>query len=348
MEETTATLHHGGDTFTCAYHPQTKIPTISCITDSKTQKTHIPTTSTLVQQPSNKGRTRFIFNDVNLQYTPAAYNSNLNTSQQELLILHETYAHAKMREIQQQIKNCEMKANRQVATCQIPKCLSCSENKGKKRSHKQHRGSITKDDNYPGSNTSIDHVNAANVPGYTWQHKGRSMLKKYKNSMLFVDHKTRLVYPSFQESKTASEACRSKCDYEKFAKRYQVTVNSYHADNGAFRSETFQKSIADKNQKLHFSGVNAQWQNGLVERSNGTLCAAARSMLNHAISRWDKTITAELWPFAIQHAATIYNTTKRRSHDYDLSPWDQFTGERSKLNQTDMHPLFCPVYVLDR
>jgi IS30 family transposase len=57
---------------------------------------------------------------------------------------------------------------------------------------------------------------------------------------------------------------------------YQVTVNSYHADNGAFRSETFQKSIDNKNQKLHFSGVNAQWQSGLVERSNDTLCAAAR------------------------------------------------------------------------
>jgi hypothetical protein len=28
-EETTATLHHGGDTFTCAYHPKTKIPTLS-------------------------------------------------------------------------------------------------------------------------------------------------------------------------------------------------------------------------------------------------------------------------------------------------------------------------------
>jgi hypothetical protein len=109
-----------------------------------------------------------------------------------------------MKEIQQQIKNCDLKENRQVATCQIPKCLSCSENKGKKRSHKQHRGSITEGDTRPGSNTSIDHVDAANVPGYTWQHKGRPTLKKYKNFMLFVDHKTRLVYPSFQESKTAS------------------------------------------------------------------------------------------------------------------------------------------------
>jgi hypothetical protein len=156
-------------------------------------------------------------------------------------------------------------------------------------------------------------VDAANFPGYTWKHKGRPTLKKYKHFMLFVDHKTGLVYPSFQESKTASEACRYKCDYEKFTQRYQVTVKSYHADTRAFHSETFKKAIDNKNQHLKFSGVNAQWQNGLVERSNGTLCAAARSMLNHAISKWDKSITAELWPFAIQHAATIYNTTTRRS-----------------------------------
>jgi transposase InsO family protein len=166
--------------------------------------------------------------------------------------------------------------------------------------------------------------------------------------MLFVDHKTRIVYPSFQESKTASETCRSKCKYEKFAQRYQGTVKSYHANIGAFRSETFQKGIDSKNQQLKFSAVNAQWQNGLVERSNGTMCAASRSMLNHAISRWYKTITAELWPFAIQHAATIYKTTKQKSRDYDISPWVTFTGERSKLDQNDIHPLFYQVYVLDR
>jgi hypothetical protein len=166
--------------------------------------------------------------------------------------------------------------------------------------------------------------------------------------MLFVDHKIRLVYPSFQESKTASEACRSKCYYETFAKRYKVNIGPHHADNSAFRTKTFQKDVDNKNQKLNSSGVNDQWQNGLVKRSNGTLCAAARSMINHQISKWEKTITAELWHFAIQHAATIYNTTKRRSRVYDASPWEQFMGERSKLDQNDMHPLFCPVLFLDR
>jgi hypothetical protein len=91
-EETTATLYHGGDTFTCAYHSKTKIPTLNCITDSKTQKIQVPSPSTFAQQPSNKGRKRVIFQ----QCSPAAYHSNLNTSQQELLRLHETYAHADM------------------------------------------------------------------------------------------------------------------------------------------------------------------------------------------------------------------------------------------------------------
>jgi hypothetical protein len=64
--------------------------------------------------------------------------------------------------------------------------------------------------------------------------------------------------------------------------------------------------------------------------------------------KWDKNITAELWHFAIQHAATIYNTTKGRSQDYNISPWEKIMGERSKLDQHDINPLFCPVYVLDR
>jgi hypothetical protein len=131
-EETTATLFHGGDTFTCAYHPKTKIITLHCIKDNKIRTTHIQAASTLAQQPINKGRKRVIFREPDHATTPAAYASNMKTSQQELLRLRETYAHADMKEIQQQIRNCEIKANRQVATCHIPKCLSCSENKGKK------------------------------------------------------------------------------------------------------------------------------------------------------------------------------------------------------------------------
>jgi hypothetical protein len=95
----------------------------------------------LAQQPSYKGRTRVILNKTNNTTAPTAYIKNLSTAQQELLHLHETYAHTDMKGIQQQIKNCEIQANSQVATCQIPK------NKGKKISHTNLCGSITQDDN---------------------------------------------------------------------------------------------------------------------------------------------------------------------------------------------------------
>jgi hypothetical protein len=91
--------------------------------------------------------------------------------------------------------------------------------------------------------------------------QGTPHSQEIQNYMILVDHKTRLVYQSFQESKTAYGACRSKCDYETFSKRYNVNVESCHTDNGAFSTETFQKEIDDKHQKLNFSGVNAQWQN---------------------------------------------------------------------------------------
>jgi hypothetical protein len=92
-EETTATLFHGGDTFTCAYHPKTKMPILRCITKNKIRTTYIQAASTLAQQPSSKGRKRVIFHKPDAT-TQAAYTLNLNTSQQELLRLHETYAHA--------------------------------------------------------------------------------------------------------------------------------------------------------------------------------------------------------------------------------------------------------------
>jgi hypothetical protein len=88
--------------------------------------------------------------------------------------------------------------------------------------------------------------------------------------MLFIDHKTKLVYPLFQEEKAGEEACRSKYDYETFVKCYKIDIEKYHMDNGAFRMAIFHKEIDIKGQKLIFRGVNSQWQNGLVEGANGT------------------------------------------------------------------------------
>jgi hypothetical protein len=70
--------------------------------------------------------------------------------------------------------------------------------------------------------------------------------------MLFVDQKTKLVYPSFQEKNSGAGACRSKRDYETFAKRYNVNIDKCHTDNGALRTEIFQKEIETKGQNISF------------------------------------------------------------------------------------------------
>jgi hypothetical protein len=109
IEENTATIFHGGDTFICNYHPKTKIPTISYVTHKTNKTTHPSSGTHFAQQPSHKGRKRDIVNETNNTTEPTAYITNLNTAQQELLRLHETYAHVDMKEMQQHIKTVTLK-----------------------------------------------------------------------------------------------------------------------------------------------------------------------------------------------------------------------------------------------
>jgi hypothetical protein len=62
----------------------------------------------MAQQPNSQGRKRVIFHDTHHITAPAAYNTNMHTTQQELLRLYETYAHADMKETQQQIKKMQL------------------------------------------------------------------------------------------------------------------------------------------------------------------------------------------------------------------------------------------------
>jgi hypothetical protein len=92
----------------------------------------------------------------------------------------------------------------------MPKCQSCCKNKRKKgitqktlkiNNRKRCRSIIEKDED-PGCSALLDHVETANVTGCTLINNGHPILKKHKNFTAFVDHNTKLVYPSFQETKT--------------------------------------------------------------------------------------------------------------------------------------------------
>jgi hypothetical protein len=121
-------------------------------------------------------------------------------AQQELLHLHETYDHADMQEIQHKIKIGDIKSTQQVV--KMPNLIR---EQKQKEIHKNRGASITAQDKYPGTSTYIDHEDAANVPGYTWHTKLRLPSRNTKTLCSLLTTQ-KLVYPSFQETKTGEEA----------------------------------------------------------------------------------------------------------------------------------------------
>ena len=57
---------------------------------------------------------------------------------------------------------------------------------------------------------------------------------------------------------------------------------------------------------ISFCGINAHWQNGILEQYNGVVCAAVQTMLLHAQTFWPNHISNEMWPFAVQHVVNLY------------------------------------------
>ena len=272
--------------------------------------------------------------------------TNLTRSQRELLDLHIKLGHMDMQTIQTMIRRRVVSAPNRVANLKVlPKCQACLQGKAHQRSHNENNSVIGKDHTKPGAGVSVDHVEAG-TPGYIWQTKGAPTHRRYKYFSLYVDHDSRFLYPFFQEGKTAAETLKGKHAFEAFAKAKGVSLHHIHTDNGVFNSDLYKSDIASKNQTISFCGVNAHWQNGIVERYNGVICAAARTMLLHAQSHWPEIITAEFWPFAVQHAVNLYNSTPSRR--ITACPWTRFTACDPPWNIADFKPLFCPVYVLDR
>ena len=46
-----------------------------------------------------------------------------------------------------------------------------------------------------------------------------------------------------------------------------VRVEHYHTDNGRFADNNFPNHVQRSGQSLTFCGVNAHWQNGVVEKA---------------------------------------------------------------------------------
>eukprot|EP00956_Cyclotella_meneghiniana_P016664 scaffold26464_cov80-Cyclotella_meneghiniana.AAC.2 len=301
-------------------------------------------------------------------------NKNLTSSERELLLWHHRLSHFHIEGVQSLLRDSKWlrvhedpksalhqgpilpsKHQRTCSTSRDLKCAACLMAKSQRRTPSSSRTkasssgekSLKTSHLSPGDCISCDHYvspeRGRNLDGF-----GKATASNgYTGGAIYVDHASGKIFHFPQTSLSASETLREKQTVERAASDLGFRVKAYHSDNGIFASTEFQEHCNSLGQKLSYSGVGAHHQNGVAERSIGTVCRLARANIIHLLLHWPDQCRIYLWPFAMNYAVWIYNRIPNPSLG-GLSP-DEFWS-RSRSDHSDLrraHVFGCPVYVLD-
>ena len=313
-------------------------------------------------------------------------NANLSAAEKELLLWHHRLSHASMPWLQPLMRTKKwLRVNHsteslhqgpflpcreeRTASCQLNgiRCAACLASKATTRSagarhqshdtpsqqslellHKRLNGlrskKLKEGDVERGDCVSADHYISA-VQGRLEHTFGRER-QGYTCGTLFVDHATSKIFNFCQFSTNAHETVSSKRKLEILAREEGFKIKSYHSDNGVFASAEFKTDCEELEQKIDFSGVGAQHQNGVAERNIGTVSTWARANMLHSAYHWPQHASIKLWPMAINYAVWVFNHLPRI--DTGLCPdemWSQSRTTHDDLRRA--HVWGCPVYVLE-
>ncbi|CAJ1952569.1 unnamed protein product [Cylindrotheca closterium] len=300
-------------------------------------------------------------------------NANLTRAEKKLLLWHAKTGHANMKWLLKLSKWTKKEGHPAMGplpakqdefkSCDCPKCTVCQLSKqrrrsprsdaatkppGSKRTDKRKKEKELMVDNLkPGDRVSVDQYILA-VPGrLAHTFGGEKTSKQYVGGTLFVDHASGFVYINHQTSTGTRETVKSKHSFEREIGDYGHKVKAYHADNHPFSSKGFTDDVKSQKQKIDYSGVGAQHQNGAAERAIQTITTWARAMLLHQMLHWPDEADHKLWPFAMDHAVYLWNHLPRE--DTKQAPIE-LLGE-SKIDHHQwfqrLHVWGSPVYVLD-
>ena len=322
-----------GNHITVPYDPMTFLPTIRAYKDA------ISTAVTL-------GLQGCVTEDT---------NQNLNAKQKLLLRFHYRLGHIGFSTVQWLGRQGWLGSNgikMGHANLAAPKCAACLYGKQKctpspsKHSTQDPPGALTKDKLTPGQLIFSDQYQSS-VEGRGHDSFGKfAARKKFVGGTVFVDAASNFISIHHQEGLTAAETIQSKQKFEQDSINAGVSVDAYHTDNGIYKSIDFLHALSTNSQKIAFSGVDAQFQNGIAENAIKTVVSQARTIMLHAALRWPEESNKTLWPLALSQAAHLYNRTPNR--ESGMSPEEIFTSTRSDHHALlHAHPWGCPVYVLD-
>jgi hypothetical protein len=112
--------------------------------------------------------------------------------------------------------------------------------------------------------------------GFIAQLKGTLTKKRYTAATVFMDHFSQLKYIHLMTKLTSEETMEAKQAFKHFAKQHGIRILHYHCDNRQFADNAFKNSCSAKGQQLTFCGVNAHFQNDIVEKAIRFLRESAR------------------------------------------------------------------------
>jgi len=141
-------------------------------------------------------------------------------------------------------------------------------------------------------------------------------------------------------STSGEETINSKVAFEKMAHGHDVSIKSFHADNGRFAEAGFREDCDKCNRSISFCAVGAHHQNGIAEAGIKRFTLSARTSLLHAKRLCPEAITTMLWPFALQYSVEIYNTFHLDSNGN--TPLMKFSGVNELRRIENFHPFGCP------
>ena len=161
-----------------------------------------------------------------------------------------------------------------------------------------------------------------------------------------VDHASGLIIMYNQMPLGTSDTISSKELYEMKAHEFWITVNSYRGENGVYKTQDFVEDLKIPHQTMIFSGVESHDQNGIVERAIKIVVNSARTMMLHQALLWSKTFDMRLWPFALDHAAYLWNHLSNGR--IGIAPIKMYIAIKLYLSfLKNDHIWGCPEYVLD-
>ena len=172
-----------------------------------------------------------------------------------------------------------------------PFCSACQYGKMMKQPWrvKGDNKNTTKTATWPGQVVSVDQLES-NSPGLITQLKGKLTQQHYKYVTIFIDQFSGYTFMYLQKCLTSEETVMAKHAFECLAEQRGMKILHFHAVNGQFMDNAFIADCNMQQQSLSYCGVNAHFQNSIVEHCIRDLQEQTRTSMLYAMNKWKRMI----------------------------------------------------------